>query len=190
MSRPKVIVLAGTSGTGKTTIASLLLQHYLVKLPELKYLEGDSLHPPANVEKMASGIPLQDEDRWDWLKVIAHGSAEVSRLSGGISIITCSSLKKKYRTLIRETEPDVDYYFVFLFASQNEIFSRLTNRKGHFFKSNMMDSQFMDLELPKSDELDCTVVEFAGKSEELITNEVVIYFDKAMANEHFYNTRT
>lgn len=185
-TRTKVIVLAGTSGTGKTSIAHSLLEYYSVKFPELKYLEGDDLHPPENVAKMASGHPLHDDDRWGWLKVVAHRSADVARLSHGISIITCSSLKKKYRNLIRETEPDVDYYFLFLYAEESEIYARLENRKGHYMKANMMKSQFDDLELPvKGEEKNCAIVRFEGKSIPLITTEVVSYVEKALANETF-----
>ncbi|SMN20924.1 similar to Saccharomyces cerevisiae YDR248C Putative protein of unknown function [Maudiozyma saulgeensis] len=184
--RAKVIVLAGTSGTGKTSVASNLLEHYMKQLPNLKYLEGDDLHPPANVAKMSSGHPLQDEDRWDWLKVVAHRSADVARLSHGISIITCSSLKKKYRDLIRATEPEVDYCFIFLYANQEEIFSRLNNRKGHFMKANMMQSQFNDLELPiPNQEKNCAVVNFEGKPLDVITNEVLEYVEKVLHDQDF-----
>lgn len=184
--RPKVFVIAGTSGTGKTSVATNLLDHYKKDLPNLKYLEGDDLHPEANVKKMASGHPLQDEDRWDWLKIVAHKSSDVARLSHGISIITCSSLKKKYRDLVRATEPNVDFYFIFLYANQEEIFARLNNRKGHFMKANMMQSQFDDLELPiPNQEKNCAVVNFEGKPLDVITNEVLVYIEKALHNEDF-----
>ncbi|CCF58438.1 hypothetical protein KAFR_0E02860 [Kazachstania africana CBS 2517] len=147
--KPLVIVLAGTAATGKSTIAARIIRDFKDTLPNLKFIEGDDLHPPANIAKMSAGIPLQDEDRWEWLKDVAHKGSECAKANGDVSIVACSSLKKKYRDLIRQTEPETTFYFIFLYASKEEILNRLNQRKGHFMKANMMESQFKDLELPR-----------------------------------------
>lgn len=167
----KVIVLAGTAGTGKSSIGDHILKHYKNKYPNIQFIEGDDLHPEANVKKMSEGHPLNDDDRWGWLQTIAHESAkrvkEESLKSGvnGVCVVACSSLKLKYRDLIRDTEPNVDFYFIFLYASKETILYRLNQRKGHFMKSNMLESQFADLQLPNvSVEPNCFVVNMDGQT--------------------------
>ncbi|KAL3232274.1 Uncharacterized protein RNJ44_04190 [Nakaseomyces bracarensis] len=174
--KTRVLVLAGTAGTGKSTVAARLLKEYTAKYPGIKFVEGDDLHPKANVEKMSQGIPLGDDDRWDWLKEVALKSAETAKESGcGLSVVACSSLKKVYRDLIRSTCPDVEYHFIFLYGSQEEILCRLNSRKGHFMKANMMESQFRDLQLPEADEANCFIVNLDKKSFDDIEDEVIAY---------------
>lgn len=171
----KVIVIAGTAATGKSSIAKVLttkLQESDEKYSKIEFIEGDSLHPPSNVEKMSHGIPLNDEDRWDWLKEVSKLSSESSIKNGGICIITCSSLKLKYRDLIRETCNETKFYFIFLYGDKDVIKQRMIGRKGHFMKVNMIDSQFNDLELPKPEEENCTIVDVDGKSYNEIDDEV------------------
>lgn len=171
--RPKVLVLAGTAGTGKSTIAEVLLKTYRPNHPNLEFVEGDDLHPPANVEKMSRGIPLGDEDRWGWLQSIADTSG-ANATKDGITVISCSSLKKKYRDFIRDAWPSCDFHFIFLYASKIEILRRLKQRMGHFMKENMMESQFKDLELPVvGEEKNCYIVKLDGKTFPQIENEVV-----------------
>ena len=110
MGKVKIIVLAGTAGTGKSTIAAELIHEFKDTYPDLKFIEGDDLHPPANVEKMMNGIPLNDDDRWDWLKKVAVSSTKAAASTKeGLSIVACSSLKKKYRDLIRNTCPESEF---------------------------------------------------------------------------------
>lgn len=170
---PKVLVLAGTAGTGKSSVAAILLKHYTEEYPELEFLEGDLLHPEANVIKMREGIPLQDSDRWDWLRQISKQSSE-SAQKHGLCIVTCSSLKKKYRELIRTTSPEANFYFLFLYAQKAVILERLESREGHFMKANMMQSQFRDLELPNcAEEPHCKIIHVDGKSFEQVEEEAV-----------------
>ncbi|XDT42290.1 Adenylylsulfate kinase [Nakaseomyces glabratus] len=172
----KVIVLAGTAGTGKSTVAARLLKEYSAKYPGIKFVEGDELHPKANIDKMASGNPLNDDDRWGWLKEVALKSAQSAEEGGcGVSVVACSSLKKSYRDLIRSTRPDVEYHFVFLYGSKVEILNRLNSRKGHFMKSNMMESQFKDLQLPEESEANCVVVLLDHKGFDEIEDDVLKY---------------
>lgn len=177
--KTRVLVLAGTAGTGKSSVAAKLLQQYGAQYPGIKFVEGDELHPQANIDKMSQGIPLGDDDRWGWLEEVAKKSAETAKEGGcGVSVVACSSLKKKYRDLIRSTCPDVEYHFIFLYGSKEEINCRLNARKGHFMKANMMDSQFRDLELPEASEENCVIVNLDKKSFPDIENEVIAYTDK------------
>lgn len=183
-SAPKVIVLAGTAGTGKSSIGCYLLTHFKDKYPDIKFIEGDDLHPKENIIKMCTGHPLNDDDRWEWLKTISHKGAKyaIAGSSGencqGVSIVACSSLKLKYRNLIRQTEPHVNFYFIFLYASKDIILYRLNQRKGHFMKANMVDSQFADLELPDTtQEKNCFIVNMDGLTFKEIEQNVVSICD-------------
>lgn len=130
------VLVMGVSGSGKTTVAAGLAEHFGWTL-----LEGDAFHPPANVAKMASGTPLTDEDRWPWLRAIA---AEAERHDN--SVIACSALKRAYRTVLA---PDV---LVFLSGSKELIADRMRARKDHFMPPALLDSQFATLEPPGPDE--------------------------------------
>ncbi|CAL9737220.1 hypothetical protein MOSE0_L06370 [Monosporozyma servazzii] len=182
----KVIILAGTAGTGKSTIGDYLLKHYKEKYPHIQFIEGDDLHPPENVAKMSAGHPLNDDDRWEWLKTVAHKSGAKAREGliddgdeEGVSVVACSSLKLKYRDLIRMTEPNVKFYFLFLYASKETILYRLNQRKGHFMKSNMLESQFADLELPKvSEEKDTFIINMDAQTFEEIEDHVYSICDR------------
>lgn len=175
----KVIILAGTAGTGKSTIGDYLLKHYKEKYPNIQFIEGDDLHPPENVAKMSAGHPLNDDDRWEWLKTVAHRGGAKARegiIEGkdeGVCVVACSSLKLKYRDLIRTTEPNVKFYFLFLYASKETILYRLNQRKGHFMKANMLESQFADLELPVvSQEKETFIINMDGQTFEEIEDHV------------------
>ncbi|KAL6941572.1 hypothetical protein ACO0RG_002706 [Hanseniaspora osmophila] len=150
MERPTVVVIGGTAGTGKSTVADSLVGLLRLKYPSAEFLEGDSLHPPANVAKMTAGVPLHDEDRWGWLEKVSEESTANAKKNDGISIITCSALKKKYREYISNHSKETTFFFIMIYASKEEIKKRLTRREGHFMKANMLESQFADLELPMS----------------------------------------
>ncbi|HEY9025241.1 MAG TPA: gluconokinase [Burkholderiaceae bacterium] len=141
---PLVLVLMGVSGSGKTTVAKLIADRL-----DWAFEEGDALHPPANVAKMAAGHPLDDDDRAPWLAKVADWVD--ARLDAGQSgVITCSALKRKYRALIDRRGERVE--FVFLHGSRELIASRLATRQGHFMPSSLLDSQFETLEEPGADE--------------------------------------
>jgi carbohydrate kinase (thermoresistant glucokinase family) len=132
----------GVSGCGKSTVAALLAA-------ELGWdvAEGDAMHPAANVAKMASGHPLDDEDRRPWLEQVAvwiqqHADA---RRPG---IIACSALKRAYRDRLRRTQ----VIFVYLHGTREQIAARLTHRRGHYMPVTLLDSQFAALEPPGPDE--------------------------------------
>ena len=144
LALPAVLVLMGVSGCGKTTIGELLAERLL-----WPYEEGDALHPPANVAKMAAGHPLDDADRAPWLAKVADWVD--ARLDAGESgVITCSALKRSYRALIDRRGAGVEG--VYLHGSRELIASRLAGRHGHFMPPTLLDSQFATLEEPGADE--------------------------------------
>ena len=146
---PRVIVVMGVSGVGKTTVAEELARRL-----GWTFSDGDVFHPPANVEKMRGGTPLTDDDRWPWFRIIA---AEIDRhRAAGIGfVIACSALKQAYRAILTEGRPDV--LLVYLKGSRELIMQRLQRRKGHYFPANLLDSQFEALEEPDSHEHALTV---------------------------------
>ncbi|MCU1550063.1 MAG: carbohydrate kinase [Glaciihabitans sp.] len=143
-SDPLVLVLMGVSGCGKSTVAALLAGEL-----NWPFEEGDSLHPQANVEKMAAGHALDDNDRWPWLEKVAEWVEE--RLDeGSHGIITCSALKRSYRDIINRRGRGIE--FVYLAGSKEVIAARLATRHGHFMPPSLLDSQFATLEEPTDDE--------------------------------------
>jgi gluconokinase len=132
------IVVMGVSGSGKTSAAEELTRQL-----GWEYIEGDDLHPEANVAKMASGIPLDDEDRWPWLQRIAEVIGE-HEAAGTSVIVTCSALKRSYRDLLREGHPSV--WFAHVQASPEVLAGRLANRQGHYMPPSLLDSQLATLE--------------------------------------------
>jgi gluconokinase len=108
-------------------------------------IEADVFHPPANIAKMSSGIPLTDEDRAGWLAAMADRLAE-GKARGEAMVVTCSALKKAYRDRLRQGDPDL--FFVFLDGSQELLQARLDARKGHFMPPGLLGSQLATLERP------------------------------------------
>ena len=134
----------GVSGSGKTTVASVLTARLGWSL-----MEGDELHPNANVEKMRAGQALTDEDRAPWLAAVAAW-VEARLDAGENGIITSSALKRRYRDVINRRGDGVS--FIFLDGSREAIAARLATRKGHFMPRTLLESQFRDLEPPEPDE--------------------------------------
>jgi len=134
----------GVSGSGKSTIASMLAHrlHWI-------YEDGDWFHPQSNIEKMHGGEPLTDEDRWPWLHAIAAW-IDATRLAGNHGVIACSALKRAYRDILVGKRPDVTV--VYLKGDRDLIARRLASRDGHFMPAALLDSQFAALEEPQADE--------------------------------------
>ena len=143
------VVLMGVAGVGKSSVMEAL-----AKRLSWPTLEGDSLHPPGNVAKMAAGTPLTDDDRAPWLEAVARwiGDRERERSS---SIVTCSALRRPYRDVLRRGHPSV--WFVHLIAPVAELEARIGKRKGHFMPSSMLASQLATLEPLGRDEPGSTV---------------------------------
>ena len=135
----KVIILFGVSGCGKSLIGKKLAE-------DLKYefIEGDDFHSNENIEKMNNNIPLNDNDREIWLKDI---NSEINRLKIKNIVVACSALKESYRqALIDGVDADIDWFC--LKGNFNLIKKRLDSREVHFFKSDLLDSQFNIIEYP------------------------------------------
>jgi gluconokinase len=142
--KPRVLVVMGVSGSGKTSVAQGL--HDVLGWP---YQEGDQLHSKENVAKMSAGIPLTDEDRWPWLDTCAAWiHARVVAGEGGL--LTCSALKRAYRERLRQGNPGV--LFLFLKTSEEVLRARLEQRRGHYMPPSLLPSQLRTLEEPTSDE--------------------------------------
>jgi len=137
-----VLVIIGVSGSGKSTVAELLVGRLGWDLAE-----GDELHPPANVAKMAAGHPLDDADRAPWLAEIATWIREHTS-QGRPGVITCSALKRRYRDVLAGDH----VIFVYLAGSHSQIAHRLAGRHGHFMPAAMLNSQLATLEPPGTDE--------------------------------------
>jgi len=140
-----LIVVMGVAGSGKTTIASGLAETLGVP-----FVEGDSLHPVANVKKMAAGIPLTDDDRWPWLEAIGE-RIEMERITGHGVVVSCSALRHAYRDCLRK-QVHGTVQFILLDGSRELIGDRMEKRKGHFMPPALLDSQFATLEKPTPDE--------------------------------------
>ena len=154
------IVVMGVSGSGKSTVAATLVDRL-----GWEFAEGDDFHPPANVEKMRAGHPLDDEDRWPWLRSLAAWIGEYER-AGRSVVVTCSALKRSYRDLLREGHPSV--WFAHVTASPELIRDRMEHRTGHYMPASLLDSQLATLE-PLGDDEPGARVSGAGSPPSVVT---------------------
>jgi gluconokinase len=161
--KPVIAVVMGVSGSGKTTVAVLLAAAL-----GCQFQEGDNLHPPENVEKMRSGVPLTDADRAPWLKKIAE-EIDGWRARGESGVLTCSALKRSYRDMIIGDRPEVR--LIYLKGSHDLIGRRMAARHEHFMPTALLDSQFAALEEPTPDERPI-IVDVGGKPAE-IADEII-----------------
>jgi gluconokinase len=138
-------VVMGVCGSGKSLIGAQLACEL-----DIEFVEGDGLHPPDNVQRMAAGIPLTDDDRHGWLIAIAARLREAKRAGVGL-VVSCSALKRSYRDLVR-TVGEADVRFVYLAGSRVLLAERLANRRGHFMPPSLLESQLSILEEPSPDE--------------------------------------
>jgi gluconokinase len=154
-------LFSASRGAGKTAIGKLLTQ-------ELGWLfcEADDFHSQANIEKMRSGIPLTDEDRWPWLENLRQ-LIKRSLEAGENAVLACSALKRAYRERLRVSD---EVKFVFLRGDYALIEKQLRQRRGHFMNPELLRSQFADLEEPKPDEHVITVE--LGRTPEEIVEEI------------------
>lgn len=158
-----IVVLAGVSGSGKSTVGALLARRL-----SWVFEDGDALHPASNVAKMRAGVPLTYEDRRPWLDAVA---AWIDRqiATGEPAVVACSALRRSYRDLLRHGRPSVR--LVFLDVDRIVLARRLAERHGHFFPARLLTSQLADLEIPNSAER-CLVVPAAAPPDH-VTGEII-----------------
>lgn len=142
--RTQQVVVMGVSGCGKTTVGQALADRL-----GWPFVEGDRLHPPENVARMAAGIPLTDADRQGWLAAVAGRLATADALGEGV-VVSCSALKRAYRDRLRAAVPGLR--LVFLHGDPALIAARLAARRGHYMPPSLLPSQLEILEPPGADE--------------------------------------
>lgn len=141
---PRRWVIMGVCGCGKSEIGQRLASALAIP-----FSEGDSYHPPANIQKMQSGIPLTDTDRADWLQQLKQQLA-TARDNHQSLVLSCSALKRAYRDLLREADPAL--VFVHLHGERELITTRMRMRNDHFMPLSLLDSQLADLQMLQTDE--------------------------------------
>ncbi|WP_181777057.1 gluconokinase [Amycolatopsis pittospori] len=160
-----VIVVMGVSGSGKTTVGTALAERLGVD-----YAEADTFHPQANIDKMSSGHPLNDEDRQPWLEAIADWIRE-HQDSGGV--VTSSALKYRYRDILRNGGK---VWFLHLHGDRALLAERMATRSGHFMPVSLLDSQLADLEPLQPDEFGL-VADIAKTPEEIVNTSLAAFKD-------------
>ena len=167
------VVVMGVAGCGKSTVAEAIRDRMGYVMAE-----GDDFHPQANIDKMSAGIPLTDEDRWPWLRVI--NSWMVARDSIGEStVVSSSALKRSYRDVLRENVP---VFFVHLSGTPELIGERIAARKGHFMPPALLPSQFAALEPLQPDEPGIEI-SIEGTMEEMIERAIAAVKEHAAKEE-------
>lgn len=149
----------GVSGSGKSTVGRLLAQ--TLRLP---FQDGDELHPPDNIARMAAGVPLTDADRQVWLAAIARRLAAAGGRRDGL-VVACSALKRAYRDQLRAEAPDLR--LVFLQGDPALLAARLAARRDHYMPASMLPSQLAALEPPATEE-GAIVVDVAPPPEAIV----------------------
>lgn len=153
-----IVIIFGVSGAGKTTVGKLLAREL-----GWRFIEADDFHPSENIDKMRSGHPLTDKDRWPWLERLRQ-QIERSLSAGENVVLACSALKRTYRDRLRVSD---EVKFVLLRGDYALVEKQLRSRHGHFMNAKLLRSQFADLEEPKPDE-DVLTIELRRKPQELV----------------------
>ncbi len=159
------VIVMGVTSCGKTSVGEKLAAEL-----GAPFIEGDALHPPANIAKMSNGIALNDDDRWPWLQKIGEA------LQGDeAKVASCSSLKKAYREKLSQAAGR-PVTFIYLHGSRNVLAARIAARKNHFMPPSLLESQLATLEPPTNDEkalkfdIDLPVKEIVARALAQLTN--------------------
>lgn len=142
MTGTRFIIVMGVSGSGKTSVGKSLAGYL-----GWDFYDADDFHPPENVAKMANGIPLNDSDRAPWLAAL-HDLISSSLKADRPGVLACSALKERYRQQLIDGNSDVQ--LVYLKGSYDLIWSRMSARRDHYMKPQMLQSQFDALEEPNN----------------------------------------
>lgn len=163
--KTRFVIVMGVAGSGKTTVGQALAQRL-----GWDFYDADSFHPPENIGKMARGIPLDDADRAPWLDSL-HALISASLKEGHPAVLACSALKESYRQKLLEGNEDV--LIVYLKGSYDLIWSRISARRDHYMKPQMLKSQFDVLEEPT----DVLTIDISLSVEEIV-QEILEYLEK------------
>ncbi|XP_055956601.1 probable gluconokinase isoform X1 [Patella vulgata] len=171
-----IYILMGVCGSGKTTIGTSLAEQL-----NSVFRDADSFHTDENKKKMASGMPLTDEDRLPWLLAI-HDFLKGFQTKGQTVVITCSALKKVYRQILRygkrysniqeicETENlPIPFKLVYLKGEEAVLRDRMQKRTGHFMSSGMLSSQLVTMEEPDDIE-ECLIIDIRESVNTIVKN--------------------
>lgn len=137
----QIYLVTGVSGSGKSTIGEIL-----AKKIHVPYFDADDYHPAANIQKMKNSIPLFDEDRDAWLDILAKKIKEWNQKEG--AVLACSALKEKYRQHLQSIAKE-EMTWIFLHADYEVIYNRIKHRKNHYFKADLLQTQYDALEVPQ-----------------------------------------
>jgi carbohydrate kinase (thermoresistant glucokinase family) len=149
-------VLMGVSGCGKSTIGQSL-----AAATGGTFLDADHFHPPANIEKMSRGIPLDDADRAGWIEALRDAIRDAD---AALLFVACSALKRKHRSVLREASPTLT--FIYLHGSKELLARRIAERSDHFMPPGLLDSQLADLEAPTG----ATLVDISPAPDEIVAS--------------------
>ncbi|UKZ63737.1 uncharacterized protein TrAtP1_004961 [Trichoderma atroviride] len=180
-----ILFVSGPTGSGKSSVAK-----FLASKLGAHFLEGDDLHPKANIDKMHRGEPLTDADRQGWFEAIDEQASAYNRQQSQHHhlIITCSALKRAHRDILREGCDRAGYslmHFFFLDAPESLLRQRTEARQNHFAKSNLVHSQFEVLERPRIDEYDATIISVVPPLDE-VQAETLKVATQLLSNERAY----
>lgn len=154
---PRLMVVMGVCGCGKSSIAGRLAKHF-----DAAFIEGDDYHPLENVRRMQGGGELNDEHRWPWLRAFSSALKNTP----GMAVGACSALKKSYRQYITQGAGG-PVLFIHLVGSRELISRRMQSRKGHFMPVSLLDSQLNLLEIPADDEYAISV-DICGSEQQIL----------------------
>ncbi|MFV0576433.1 MAG: gluconokinase [Vibrio sp.] len=150
----KVFLIMGVSSTGKSSVGQAF-----ANVMNSKFIDGDDLHPKANILKMSSGMALDDNDRAPWLERIRDAVFSIEQKSE-TAVIVCSALKRKYRDQIRDGNQNIT--FLHLYGDFELVKGRMQDRRGHFMPLSLLQNQFDTLEVPTLDEPDVIEISIDG----------------------------
>ena len=146
MTAPCKYVIMGVCGCGKSTIGMALAERI-----GATYIDGDDLHPAANIGKMSRGEPLNDDDRLPWLQDVGRALRDAP----GDCIVGCSALKRSYRDTIRAAAGQ-PVLFLHLAGDRTVLVDRMAHRTAHFMPTTLLDSQLETLDPPQQNEMHLT----------------------------------
>ena len=164
--KSKCFIIMGVCSTGKSSVGAAF-----AKAIQAKFIDGDDLHPKANVIKMASGQPLNDEDRSPWLERIRDAAFSLEKKNEN-GVIVCSALKKKYRDMICDGNDNIT--FIFFNGEFDLVLERMKSRQGHFMPTELLQSQFNTLEVPGEDESNVISIDIEGSFDEVVSRCIAV----------------